>query len=78
MDEMMGTVKLFAGNFAPKGFMACDGTLIPIQTNTALFSILGTTYGGDGKATFALPKLQAPIEGLMYIICTMGIYPSRP
>ena len=49
---------MFAGNFAPTGWAACNGQLIPISQNTALFSLLGTTYGGDGKSTFALPNLQ--------------------
>jgi microcystin-dependent protein len=56
-------VKIFAGNFAPTGYATCDGQLLPISQNTALFSLLGTTYGGDGKSTFALPNFQgsAPI-----------------
>ncbi|MDQ0591683.1 microcystin-dependent protein [Chryseobacterium ginsenosidimutans] len=57
MEEMIGVIKSFAGNFAPRGFMLCDGSLLNIQSNTALFSILGTTYGGDGIRTFALPNL---------------------
>lgn len=57
MDEYMGIVKLFAGNFAPRGWMFCDGSLLSIAQNTALFSLLGTTYGGDGISTFALPNL---------------------
>ncbi|KMQ68040.1 tail protein [Chryseobacterium sp. FH2] len=57
MDEYIGIVKLFAGNFAPRGWMMCNGALLNINTNTALFSILGTTYGGDGIRTFALPNL---------------------
>ncbi|MGU3377243.1 phage tail protein [Chryseobacterium sp. M5A1_1a] len=58
MDEFIGIVKLFAGNFAPRGWMFCDGTLLKISNNSALFSILGTTYGGDGRDTFALPNLK--------------------
>ncbi|MEJ5105333.1 phage tail protein [Chryseobacterium sp. MYb328] len=58
MDEYIGIVKLFAGNFAPKGWMFCDGSLLRISSNSALFSILGTTYGGDGITTFALPNLK--------------------
>jgi microcystin-dependent protein len=58
MDEFIGIVKLFAGNFAPKGWALCNGQLLSISQNTALFSILGTTYGGDGQTTFALPNLQ--------------------
>jgi microcystin-dependent protein len=57
MDEYMGIVKLFAGNFAPRNWMFCDGRLLSISNNSALFSLLGTTYGGDGVSTFALPNL---------------------
>lgn len=58
MDEYIGIVKLFAGNFAPRGWMFCDGSLLRISNNSALFSILGTTYGGNGVDTFALPNLK--------------------
>jgi microcystin-dependent protein len=51
-------IRMFAGNFAPTGWALCDGQLLPISQNTALFSLLGTYYGGDGKSTFALPNLQ--------------------
>ncbi|MDP9958176.1 phage tail protein [Chryseobacterium lathyri] len=57
MEEYMGIVKLFAGNFAPRGWMFCDGRILSIAQNSALFSLLGTTYGGDGVTTFALPNL---------------------
>lgn len=58
MEELMGSIKLFAGNFAPRGYLYCQGQLLPIDQYTALFSILGTTYGGDGMRTFALPDLS--------------------
>lgn len=58
MDEYIGIVKLFAGNFAPRGWMFCDGRLLSIANYSAVFSILGTTYGGDGRTTFALPNLK--------------------
>ncbi len=58
MEPIIGSIMVFAGNFAPKNWATCDGQLIPIQSNTALFSILGTTYGGDGKTNFALPDLR--------------------
>ncbi len=51
-------VRMFGFNFAPVGWAACDGQILPISQNTALFSLLGTTYGGDGRSTFALPNLQ--------------------
>ena len=54
----VGEIRMFAGNFAPKGWATCDGQLLPISQNTALFSLLGTFYGGDGKSTFALPNLE--------------------
>ena len=55
---MIGEIKLFAGNFAPDGWIFCDGSLIPINQNVALFNILGTTYGGDGRTNFGLPNLN--------------------
>ncbi|TJY42784.1 phage tail protein [Cohnella pontilimi] len=58
MDPYVGEIRIFAGNFAPKGWALCDGSLLSIQTNTALFSLLGTTYGGNGKTNFALPDLR--------------------
>jgi microcystin-dependent protein len=61
MEEFIGIVKLFAGNFAPRGWALCNGQLLSIAQNTALFSILGTTYGGNGQTTFALPNLQGAV-----------------
>ncbi len=57
-DPFVAEIRIFPFNFAPKGWAFCDGQLLPISQNTALFSLLGTTYGGDGKSTFALPNLQ--------------------
>ena len=57
-SQMNSAFWYFAGNFAPRGWAMCDGQLMPISQNTALFSLLGTFYGGDGKSTFALPNLQ--------------------
>jgi microcystin-dependent protein len=57
-NPFLGSVVLFAGNFAPRGWAFCDGQLLPIAQNTALFSLLGTTYGGNGQTTFALPDLR--------------------
>lgn len=64
MEPFLGEIILFAGNFAPRGWAFCEGQLLPINANQALFSILGTTYGGDGRTTFALPDLRgrAPIS----------------
>ena len=58
MDPFVAEIRMFAGNFAPTGWATCDGQLLPISQNTALFSLLGTYYGGDGKSTFALPNLS--------------------
>ena len=58
MDPFVAEIRIFPFNFAPKGWAFCDGQILPISQNTALFSLLGTTYGGDGKSTFALPDLQ--------------------
>jgi microcystin-dependent protein len=57
-NPFVAEIRVFPFNFAPKGWAFCDGQLLPISQNTALFSLLGTTYGGDGKSTFALPNLQ--------------------
>jgi microcystin-dependent protein len=54
----VGEIRMFCGNFAPTGWALCNGQLVPINQNTALFSLLGTTYGGDGRSNFALPNLQ--------------------
>ena len=63
-NPFLAEIRIFTGNFAPKGWALCDGQLMSISQNTALFSLLGTTYGGDGKSTFALPNLQgsAPMQ----------------
>jgi len=57
-DPFIAEIRIFPFNFAPNGWALCDGQLLPLSQNTALFSLLGTTYGGDGKSTFALPNLQ--------------------
>lgn len=63
-DPFVAEIRIFPFNFAPRGWAFCDGQVLPISQNTALFSLLGTTYGGDGKSTFALPDLQgcAPLH----------------
>lgn len=57
-EPFLAEVRIFAGNFAPRGWAFCNGQLLPISQNTALFSLIGTTYGGDGRTTTALPDLQ--------------------
>lgn len=78
----IGEIKLFAGNYAPKDWALCDGSELQIISNTALFSIISTTYGGDGRTTFNLPDLRtntATPAGvkLNYIICVKGNFPAR-
>ncbi len=60
-NPYLGEIRIFGGNFAPKDWAVCSGQLLPIAANTALFSILGTTYGGDGRVSFGLPNLQGSI-----------------
>lgn len=61
MEGTIGEIRMFAGNFAPRTWAFCHGQLLPINANAALFSILGTTYGGDGRTTFALPELRGRV-----------------
>jgi microcystin-dependent protein len=63
-EPFLGEIRMFAGNFAPRGWALCDGQILSISQNTALFSLLGTIYGGDGRTSFALPDLRgrAPIH----------------
>jgi microcystin-dependent protein len=60
-DPFVAEIRIFPFNFAPRGWAFCDGQLLPLSQNTALFSLLGTTYGGDGKSNFALPDLQGSV-----------------
>ena len=57
----IGEIRIFAGNFAPQGWALCNGAILPISENDTLFNLIGTTYGGDGQSTFALPNLQSRI-----------------
>lgn len=71
----IGEIRMFAGNFAPVGWMFCEGQLLPISENEALFQLIGTTYGGDGESTFALPDLRGrlPIhQGNGFILAETG------
>ena len=78
-DCLIGSVWLFAGTFAPAGSLVADGRSVLIQENAALYSLLGTTYGGNGTTHFNLPNLQplAP-AGVSYLVCASGTYPTRP
>lgn len=60
-EAFLGEIRMFAGNFAPRGWAFCDGQIVSIQQNPALFSLLGTMYGGDGRSTFALPDLRSRV-----------------
>ena len=71
----VGEIRLFAGNFAPAGWMFCDGQLLPISENETLFQLIGTTYGGDGESTFALPDLRSRVplhQGNGFILAETG------
>ncbi|RPI27081.1 MAG: tail fiber protein [Acidobacteria bacterium] len=80
MEPFIGEIGLFAFNFVPNGWHACDGSLLQISTYSALYALLGTTYGGDGHMSFALPDLRnaSPIPGMTYCIALQGNYPPRP
>src|SRR5689334_22943703 len=78
-EPYVGEIRLFAGNFNPNGWMFCNGQLLPISENEVLFQLIGTTYGGDGQSTFALPNLQSRLPlhqgtggGSTYVIGQTG------
>jgi microcystin-dependent protein len=81
MEPFIGQIVLFPYNFAPVGWARCDGSQLPIQQNSALFSLLGTEFGGDGRTNFALPNLgPVPSSGgapVGYFIAVQGAYPNR-
>jgi microcystin-dependent protein len=82
MDPYIGEIRLFPYGFAPVGWAACDGSLLPINANQALFSLIGNSFGGDGQTNFALPDLRgkvpfAPGQSEMYCIAVQGAYPPR-
>ena len=71
----LGEIRMFAGNFAPAGWMFCEGQLLPISENETLFQLIGTTYGGDGQSTFAVPDLRGRIpihQGNGFILAETG------
>jgi len=85
MDGTIGEIKLFSGTFEPRNWVFCHGQTLNVSGNDALYSILGTRYGGDGLTTFSVPNIK-PVLGaetnssyddLNYIICINGYYPSR-
>ena len=83
MDGFLGEIRLFAGTFAPENWAFCDGAMLPIPGNQMLFAVIGSSFGGDWKTTFALPTM-APLTAagpggtpVRHIICTNGSYPNR-
>ncbi|PTL84659.1 phage tail protein [Vitiosangium sp. GDMCC 1.1324] len=81
-DPLIGEIRMFAGGFEPRGWALCDGRLMSISRHSALFSVLGTTYGGDGMTTFALPDLRERVPhpsgpGPSFIIALQGDFPTR-
>lgn len=81
-EAFLGEIRMFGGDFAPRGWARCHGQLLPIADHAPLFSLIGTTYGGDGVETFALPDLRpgAPpgAAHVTFIIALAGVYPTRP
>lgn len=74
-NPFVGEIRIFAGNFAPAGWMFCEGQLLPISENETLFNLIGTTYGGDGQSTFALPDLRGRVpihQGNGFILAETG------
>jgi microcystin-dependent protein len=83
IEGTIGEIRLFSGSFAPEGWAWCDGQTMRIRENTALWSIIGTRYGGQEPETFQLPHLAPLMESdggetpIRYVICLNGYYPSR-
>lgn len=79
IDALIGQIQLFAFGYAPSGWMQCQGQTMQITQNTALYSLIGTAYGGDGRTTFCLPNLTGcePNPNSRYYIAIQGLYPSR-
>jgi microcystin-dependent protein len=79
MEPFIGQIQLLPYNFAPNGWAFCEGQLLPIAQYTALFSLIGTYFGGNGTTNFALPNLKGkePDPNMHYCIALQGIFPSR-
>ena len=77
MEPYIGQIQTFAFSFTPQGWLPCDGRLLDIQQNPALYQLLGTLYGGNGQTTFGIPKIP-PItpQGPSYFICIQGAFPQ--
>lgn len=78
-DPILAQIQLFALDFAPVGWLICDGRQLAITQYTVLFALLGTKYGGDGIRSFALPDLRdkAPMPNMVYCLCASGVFPER-
>ena len=79
MDYYLGDIQLFAYNFVPMGWLLCNGALLQVIQNQALFSLISNKFGGNGSTTFALPNMtsDSPLAGMNYYMCVSGIYPIR-
>lgn len=79
MEPYIGLIKLFPYSFLPYGWLPCEGQILQVQLYTALFSLIGNKFGGNGSTTFALPDLRGfePQPGARYFIAYAGIYPER-
>ncbi len=80
MEPFIGQIQLFPYNYAPERWAFCEGQIMSIAQNTALYALIGTQFGGDGKTTFALPDLRGkePAPDMHYCIALDGYFPSRP
>jgi microcystin-dependent protein len=79
-DPFVGETRVFSFDFAPEGWLPCDGRLLSISENTVLFALIGNKYGGDGKSNFAIPTLKGPDSGgeaLGYYLAIVGVFPPR-
>ncbi|WP_221798519.1 phage tail protein [Oceanobacter mangrovi] len=78
-EALLGQIQLFPYEFSIQGWARCEGQIMNVQQNAALFSVLGNRFGGEAPATFALPDLRgkSPLEGLSYFISITGLYPNR-
>jgi microcystin-dependent protein len=77
-EELYASLKLVAFDYEPMGYMHCDGRPLQINQYQALYALLVNRFGGDGHTTFNIPKLDPPAKDLHWIICTQGLWPSRP
>jgi microcystin-dependent protein len=79
MDYYLGSIELFPYNFAPMGWILCNGTILQVRQYSALFSLISNKFGGDGQSTFAVPNLlnDSHVPNMNYYICISGIYPTR-